>query len=162
MHPMGDRPAAGQRPLEPLTVVRIHVPQHYCRSHTVSNIRTRFLPFESSGRIRVLPLYWERNYASSAFGQAFLQIQAVRYVREKGSISNAEHRALIGNLPDRTASRDLEELVEAGVLILTKKGRYTRYVTAERQPVNPANNPPSIRQTALEPAIEGKNQETLS
>ena len=24
---MGDRPAAGQRPLEPLTVVRIHVPQ---------------------------------------------------------------------------------------------------------------------------------------
>lgn len=97
-----------------------------------------------------------------AQGLSERQIQAVHYVREKGSISNAEHRALIGDLPDRTASRDLEELVEAGVLIRTKKGRYTRYLMSGPQPANPAINPPSIRQTALEPAIEGENEEAQS
>lgn len=57
------------------------------------------------------------DYRLRALGLSDRQIQTVRYVREKGSISNAEHRALIGNLPDRTASGDLDEMVEAGVLI---------------------------------------------
>ncbi|MCW3099372.1 MAG: putative transcriptional regulator [Chthonomonadaceae bacterium] len=77
-----------------------------------------------------------------ALGLSERQIQAVRFVREKGSISNAEHRALIGDLPARTSSRDLEELVEAGVFIRPQKGRQARYLLRGKEPAKPAINPP--------------------
>ncbi len=69
------------------------------------------------------------------------QRQAVRHAREKGSISNAEYRALMG-LSDRTASRDLEALVDKDIMTRTSTGRLTRYRLNQSKPAKPAINPP--------------------
>src|SRR5579871_681718 len=56
---MGDRPAAGQRSLEPLTVVRIHVPQHFWISSplslTVRNYRSTGSNIGGRMRLCILP-----------------------------------------------------------------------------------------------------------
>jgi ATP-dependent DNA helicase RecG len=54
------------------------------------------------------------------------QIKAVRYVQEKGSISNAEYRELVG-VPIRTAARDLTALANMGILTQPEIGRYAVY-----------------------------------
>jgi ATP-dependent DNA helicase RecG len=59
------------------------------------------------------------------------QRQAIQFVREQGSISNLEYRNLT-RVSDRTALRDLDGLVEAGVLIRASKGRQARYILRER------------------------------
>ena len=56
-------------------------------------------------------------------------IQAVIYVQEHGFITNALYRELTGT-SDRTATRDLEMLVERGRLKGTGKRRARRYVLA--------------------------------
>jgi predicted HTH transcriptional regulator len=55
--------------------------------------------------------------------------QAVAYVHEHGFITNALYRELTGT-SDRTATRDLETLVERGRLKGTGKRRARRYVMA--------------------------------
>ncbi len=55
------------------------------------------------------------------------QVRAVQFVRERGSISNADYRALAG-VSDRTALRDLDGLVETGVFARASGGRQARYV----------------------------------
>ncbi|MFQ5796905.1 MAG: DeoR family transcriptional regulator [Candidatus Bipolaricaulia bacterium] len=55
------------------------------------------------------------------------QIKAVLYVKEQGSITNREYRKLTG-LSDEGARRDLNELVNKGLLHSEGKGRSTRYV----------------------------------
>lgn len=55
--------------------------------------------------------------------------QAVAYVQEHGFITNALYRELTGT-SDRTATRDLETLVERGRLRGTGKRRARRYVLA--------------------------------
>ena len=55
------------------------------------------------------------------------QIQAIRYAREHGSITNREYRALCG-LSDRAVTHDLNRLVERGLLERTgERGRGVRY-----------------------------------
>jgi ATP-dependent DNA helicase RecG len=54
------------------------------------------------------------------------QAKAVQFARERGSISNAEYRDLTG-VSDRTALRDLDGLVEAGVFTRASGGRQARY-----------------------------------
>ncbi len=76
-----------------------------------------------------------------SLGMSERQIQAVHYVREKGSISNAEHRARIGDVTDRTSLRDLEGLVKVGVLEPRKSGRQTRYLMIGQIPDIPDINP---------------------
>jgi ATP-dependent DNA helicase RecG len=44
------------------------------------------------------------------------QIIAIRYVKEKGKITNKDYRTL-NNISDRTALRDLEELFKQGILL---------------------------------------------
>ena len=51
---------------------------------------------------------------------------AMRYVQERGSISNNEYRTLTG-VSDNTALRDLELLVTQGVLRRVGKTRARRY-----------------------------------
>ncbi|MFW0858876.1 MAG: RNA-binding domain-containing protein [Dehalococcoidia bacterium] len=55
------------------------------------------------------------------------QIKAVRYVKEKGRITNKEYRELTG-LSDEGARIDLSELVEKGLLKTKGKGRSAHYV----------------------------------
>jgi len=63
-----------------------------------------------------------------AMGLNERQVQAVLYVKERGSITNKEYQQLTG-VSKRTASDELSELVEKGVLIKTggQRGRGTTY-----------------------------------
>ncbi len=55
------------------------------------------------------------------------QLSAVAHVRESGSIGNSEYQELTG-VSKRTATRDLDALVELGILQrTTERGRTTRY-----------------------------------
>ena len=54
------------------------------------------------------------------------QIQAVRYAKEHGSISNREYRQLNG-VSDEGARLDLKQLMETGVFAQQGKGRSVVY-----------------------------------
>ncbi|WP_322794739.1 helix-turn-helix domain-containing protein [Thermoflexus sp.] len=63
-----------------------------------------------------------------AMGLNERQIQAVRYVKERGRISNREHQELAG-VSKRTASRDLDDLVQRGIFErVGETGKGTYYV----------------------------------
>jgi ATP-dependent DNA helicase RecG len=56
------------------------------------------------------------------------QVSALRYIRERGSISNSEHQALTG-VARRTAARDLEDLENLGLVTRSAQtGRAVRYM----------------------------------
>lgn len=55
------------------------------------------------------------------------QIRAVRYVKERGRITNKEYREITG-LSDEGARLDLNELVRKGILRLMGGGRAAHYV----------------------------------
>jgi ATP-dependent DNA helicase RecG len=80
-------------------------------------------PYEFKVTFRKDPYTPERL---RALGLSDRQAQAVLFVRERGSISNAEFRDLTG-VSDRTALRDLDGLVEAGVFTRASGGRQARY-----------------------------------
>jgi ATP-dependent DNA helicase RecG len=69
------------------------------------------------------------------------QVQAVRYVREQGVITNKAYRELTGAI-DRTALRDLNDLCTKGIFSKRdKKGRATEYVLVKKNPDNPDISP---------------------
>ena len=55
------------------------------------------------------------------------QIKTVMYIKEKGRITNKEYRELT-QLSDEGVRKDLNELVEKGVLQSQGKGRGVHYV----------------------------------
>jgi len=59
------------------------------------------------------------------------QIKAVRFVEERGSISNTEYRELVGILRG-SALRELNMLTDLGVLTKPGAGRAARYILAEK------------------------------
>lgn len=65
-----------------------------------------------------------------ALGLSDRQIQAVRYVQERGSISNAAYRSLVG-VSDETARQELRRLVTQGLLRAEGRGRSAQYVLAK-------------------------------
>lgn len=83
------------------------------------------------------------------------QHQAVAYLRLHRRITNKSYREVTG-ASDRTALRDLAELLDKGVLMKRgKTGRGAHYVLANKPAINPPNppspqavpNPPQTRQT---------------
>ncbi len=69
------------------------------------------------GDVRVA--FWKDPYTPEQLKKQGLnerQIQAVLYVKEKGSITNRESQTLVG-ISKRTASDDLTDLVQRGILI---------------------------------------------
>jgi ATP-dependent DNA helicase RecG len=71
-----------------------------------------------------------------AMGLSERQVRAVLYVKEQGCISNREYQGLVG-VSKRTASRDLDNLVQMGILErVGETGKGTRYVLkgSERGP----------------------------
>ncbi len=69
-----------------------------------------------------------------ALGFSERQVQAVRYVREQGVITNKAYRELTGAI-DRTALRDLNDLCMKGIFLKRdKKGRATEYVLVKKNP----------------------------
>ena len=63
----------------------------------------------------------------SKFGLNERQIKAVLYAKEKGKITNAEYLEINQGITDRTALRDLELLIEKGVLKRVGEKKATYY-----------------------------------
>jgi ATP-dependent DNA helicase RecG len=62
------------------------------------------------------------------------QVKAVHFIRERGSISNAEYQSLTG-VPRRTAARDLEQMEGRGVVTRSAQaGRSVRYALSVNVP----------------------------
>lgn len=78
---------------------------------------------EDSGGVRVT---FRRAPAQGQQALNARQLQALTYVRERGSITNTEYRTLTG-ASDRTASQDLRALLDADLLRREGQGRGTRY-----------------------------------
>jgi DNA-binding transcriptional ArsR family regulator len=68
------------------------------------------------------------------------QVQAVEYVKSHERITNAEYQRVTGS-PQRTATRDLNELVQKGVLELEGKGRGAQYRLLQKRARNAPNAP---------------------
>ncbi len=69
------------------------------------------------------------------------QIQVIRYVRRNGSVRNSEHQAMTG-AARRTATRDLEQLHEMGLLERSiHSGRTVRYSLSQPLLLNEPNAP---------------------
>ena len=71
-------------------------------------------------------IFWPRHSLNNR------QLQALNFVKEHGKITNREHRELTG-AAQKTAVRDLQEMVEKGILAKVGKGRATRYVLAQKE-----------------------------
>jgi ATP-dependent DNA helicase RecG len=62
---------------------------------------------------------------------------ALEFVRESGKITNADFRKLT-NASERTALRDLDEMLAKGVFEKSsKKGRSAGYLLASKPAINP-------------------------
>ncbi|URA10641.1 ATP-binding protein [Thermospira aquatica] len=70
-------------------------------------------------------IYNEENLRKMGLSER--QIKAVRYVKEKGKITNKEYREISG-LSDEGVRLDLNELVKKKILLSKGKGRNTYYV----------------------------------
>jgi predicted DNA-binding transcriptional regulator YafY len=57
------------------------------------------------------------------------QLLALRIVQEKGSISSQEYIDASG-VPERTALRELRDMVDRGVFVVHGRARNTRYYRA--------------------------------
>lgn len=68
------------------------------------------------------------------------QVQAVEYVKSHERITNEEYQRVTGS-PQRTATRDLNELVQKGVLELEGKGRGAQYRLLQKRAINTPNAP---------------------
>ena len=69
------------------------------------------------------------------------QMKAVEYVKSHDRITNAEYQRVTG-APQRTATRDLNDLVQKGVLELEGKGRGAQYRLLQKPARNAPNAPP--------------------
>lgn len=81
----------------------------YSFTVTLRNVRQR----------RAVPAAWERSMNER-------QLKALNYVREQGSITNREYRALCPSVSSETIRLDLKDLVERDILLRigAKKGTY--------------------------------------
>ncbi len=70
-------------------------------------------------------IYTEENLIKMGLNER--QIKAVKYVKEKGKITNSEYRKTVG-ISDEEARKDLGKLVAKGILQTKGKGRSTHYV----------------------------------
>ena len=68
------------------------------------------------------------------------QMQAIAYLKTNDVITNADLQKLVG-CPPRTATRDLNELNQKGVIELEGKGRGARYRLLRKRAINAPNAP---------------------
>jgi len=97
--------------------------------------------FEQRGPHFVVTLWrdWLTDDIMATLGLKERQIKAIAHVKIYGQIKNKDYRRLTGVI-NRTASRDLEDLVLKGVLRkIGKTGRSTHYVLARKQDINGTN-----------------------
>ncbi len=68
------------------------------------------------------------------------QMKAVNYIKTHGLITNAEYQHTVG-CPQRTATRDLNELVQIGIIELEGKGRGSQYKLKRNRAIIAPNAP---------------------
>jgi len=77
-----------------------------------------------------------------AMGLSDRQVQAVRYVREHGTITNKEYREF-SHLSPRAVLRELNDLCTREILVKQgTTGRSAIYLLKKNKPAKPATNPP--------------------
>jgi ATP-dependent DNA helicase RecG len=69
------------------------------------------------------------------------QAQAVRYLKINRQMTNADYQRVV-RCPPRTATRDLNSMVEMGIITLRGKGRGAHYVLVRKRATNAPNRPP--------------------
>ncbi len=84
--------------------------------------------FEQRGPHFVVTLWrdWLTDEVLSGLGLNERQMKAVEYIKSHGRITNANYQRVAG-CPQRTATRDLNKLVQNGVVTLEGKGRGAQY-----------------------------------
>ena len=68
------------------------------------------------------------------------QVKAIDYIKAHGLITNAEYQHAVG-CPQRTATRDLNELVQIGIIKLEGKGRGSQYKLKRNRAIIAPNAP---------------------
>jgi len=110
----------------------------------ISRCRTANLPepvFEQRAGQFVITIWksWLTTSVLEGLGLNERQKQAIAHVKKTGRISNKEYRDLTG-ATDRTALRDLDELLEKGIIRkVGKTGRGAHYVIRRKPAKNPTN-----------------------
>lgn len=97
-----------------------------CKEHGLPEpefVSVRNLEFKT---ILARDIFTEANLAQMGLNER--QLQAVKYVKGKGQITNKEYREAL-SLPRRTALRDLNELCAKGIFKkIATSGRNVQYV----------------------------------
>jgi predicted HTH transcriptional regulator len=84
---------------------------------------------------------WLTAYVLAGLNLNDRQHTVISHLKISRQITNAEYRQLTG-ATDRTAARDLEDLVSKGLLMKTAKtGRSTAYRLVQKPAINPTNPP---------------------
>jgi len=111
----------------------------------IARCRETSLPepdFEQRGGQWVVTLWrdWLTAEVLAKFELNDRQMQAIAYLKINGVITNADLQKLV-SCPQRTASRDLSDLNQKGVIELEGKGRGARYRLARKRATNTPNAP---------------------
>lgn len=83
---------------------------------------------------------WLTDRAMAALGLNERQKKAVVYLKSNERITNAEYQNVAG-CPQRTATRDLNELTQKGLIELVGKGRGSKYRLTRKHDINKPNAP---------------------
>ena len=84
---------------------------------------------------------WLTDEVLAGCGLNDRQLQAIVYLKSNNVITNAEYQKAVG-CPQRTATRDLNELVKKGLIELGGRGRGASYRLLNKRAINAPNAPP--------------------
>jgi len=83
---------------------------------------------------------WLTGQVLAEYGLNDRQLQAIVYLKSNNVITNADYQKAVG-CPQRTATRDLNELVKKGLIELGGKGRGASYRLLNKRAINAPNAP---------------------
>lgn len=83
---------------------------------------------------------WLTGQVLAEYGLNDRQLQAIVYLKTNNVITNADYQKAVG-CPQRTATRDLNELVKKGLIELGGKGRGASYRLLNKRAINAPNAP---------------------
>ena len=111
----------------------------------IADCRAAGLPepdFEQRGPHFVVTLWrdWLTAEVAAGFELNERQMKAVEYIKSHGRITNADYQR-VADCPQRTATRDLNKLVQDGIVILEGKGRGAQYRLLRKRAIIAPNTP---------------------
>jgi predicted HTH transcriptional regulator len=140
-------PSIPHNPLiaEPLFLVRYIEKAGTGTLDMIARCREAGLPepdFEQRAGQWVVTLWrdWLTEEFLAALGLNERQEQAIRYLKVNRKMTNADYQRAV-HCPPRTATRDLNVMVEKGIIDLRGKGRGAHYVLARKRATNAPNRP---------------------